>query len=236
MPKIVLIPVVVVYAEPDADTTAVRASVEMALLVAAAPPATPPTPKMVVWPVVVVNEEPEAEMRAVSAEVVMALDVALPTGTLCQLQVACADRELLIVACSKVSLPEARAEAALATRVALPLAVEEYDLSASKRVSKRHAARVLWVSSLTATVCQAEGDDLACLCVTRAGLLGAIAHAVAEVGLRAVAGDVAGRAAELGAGDLDHVVDACLLGGDVSASHRTRASAFAMRKARLTPH
>ncbi len=92
MPKIVLIPVVVVNAEPDADTTAVRASVEMALLVAAAPPATPPTPKMVVWPVVVVNEEPEAETRAVSAEVVMALDAvalaaAVPRETLCQFQV-----------------------------------------------------------------------------------------------------------------------------------------------------
>jgi len=138
MPKMVLIPVVVVYAEPEADTRAVRASVEMALLVAAAAPATPPTPKMVVSPVVVVNEEPEAETRAVSAEVVMALDmVALAAvvarGTRWSVSSRLGDRGRLAVAWKGDSPPApvapARTEAPLAARV--PLAVEEYDLSAS---------------------------------------------------------------------------------------------------------
>lgn len=46
----------------------------------------------------------------------------------------------------------------------------------------------------------------------RLTLVGAVANTVAEVRLRAVARHVAGRASELGASDLDHVVDACLLG------------------------
>lgn len=63
----------------------------------------------------------------------------------------------------------------------------------------------------TLAVLGTEGDDGGGIVGVRAGLVGAVAHAVAEVGLGAVAGHVALVAAEAGR-EVDHVVDAGLLG------------------------
>lgn len=63
---------------------------------------------------------------------------------------------------------------------------------------------------LTLAVLGAEGDDSAGV-VGATGLVGTVAHAVAEVGLPAVAEDVALTAAELGVRNAEHAVDACAL-------------------------
>lgn len=65
---------------------------------------------------------------------------------------------------------------------------------------------------LTSTVLGTEGDDGVGLAGT-AGLVGAVTHTVAEVGLPAVAEDVVLTAAELGGRNAEHVVDAGALWG-----------------------
>lgn len=65
---------------------------------------------------------------------------------------------------------------------------------------------------LTLAVLGAEGNDGSGLGRT-ASLVGTVPHAVAEVGLLAVALDVVLAAAELRVGDAEHVVDASALGG-----------------------
>lgn len=62
----------------------------------------------------------------------------------------------------------------------------------------------------TRAVSQAKGKDLR-LDGSTAGLEGAVVEAITEARVRAVASDVAIGAAELGVGDLNHVVDAQLL-------------------------
>lgn len=58
---------------------------------------------------------------------------------------------------------------------------------------------------LTLAICGSEGDDLLSICRSWAGLGGAVPHAVAKVDVGAVARRVAGSAAELGLGNLEHV-------------------------------
>ena len=68
-----------------------------------------------------------------------------------------------------------------------------------------------WDSPLTLAVVGAEGDDGLRVARVGAGLVGAVTHAVAEVGVGAVAGDVAVGASELRLGDGEHVGDTGLL-------------------------
>ncbi len=67
------------------------------------------------------------------------------------------------------------------------------------------------VYGLTRAVCGAEGDDLLGVLLGWAGLVGAVANAIAKIRISAVAGDVACRASQLRAGDRDHVTDTRLL-------------------------
>ena len=73
---------------------------------------------------------------------------------------------------------------------------------------------------LTRAVLGTEGDHGSGL-AGAASLVGAVTHTVAEVGLAAVAEDVALAAAELGGRNAEHVVDAGALWG-MSAEFRTR--------------
>ena len=75
---------------------------------------------------------------------------------------------------------------------------------------------------LTTAVLDTVVDDILGVIVARAGLLSAVADAVAEVGVAAVAVGITRTTSKVALGDAKHVVDACSLARSVLAAVRVR--------------